>query len=150
MWQKILDYPFKSGSAPFDISGFNNHGVPTAISVALDGVEPGSGAFGFNGTNSQVQVPHNDTWNDLVAVRVDALVRMDVWGLRQPIVEGNYSFSLWITKPHRHVAAMYFSPGALGGGGSPDPFDTLAAPGLPSGPGTVPEWIGLVPAFTEG
>jgi hypothetical protein len=142
MWQKILDYPFKSGSAPFDASGFNNHGVPTAISPGFDGVEPGSGVFGFNGKTSQIHVPHNESWNDLVAVRVDALVKSDLFGIRQTIVEGDYSFSLWI-RQDLHVAATFLSPGVMASGGSPDPFDTEAAAPSPPGLGPAPEWIGI-------
>jgi len=80
MWKNILDYPFKSGGAPFDVSGANNHGIPTAISFGFDGVAPGSGFFHFNGSESRVHVPYNGTWNDLIGVRVEAMVRVDELG----------------------------------------------------------------------
>lgn len=156
MFQLVLDYPFKSGGQPFDVSRFNNHGIPTSIAFGFDGVEQGSGFFSFNGTNSRVHVPYNKTWDDLVAVRVDAPVRIDAAGKRQIIVEGSYSFSLYI-RPDGTVAATYLGPkgsasdlqagdslvaGVLGGGGSPDPLDTEAA-FPPSTPGAGLEWVSV-------
>lgn len=101
MWKNILDYKFKSGGAPLDASGANNHGTPTAISFGFDGAEPGSGFFHFNGAESRVHVPYNETWNDLVGVRVEALVRIsdsdiDLFRKRNIIVDASNSFAFWV------------------------------------------------------
>jgi Concanavalin A-like lectin/glucanases superfamily len=102
MWKNILDYPFRSGGAPLDASGANNHGAATAISFGFDGAQPGSGFFHFDGAQGRVHVPYNETWNDLVGVRVEALVRIDQFKQFSPlkkrhtIVDGSNSFSFWV------------------------------------------------------
>ena len=99
MWKSILDYPFKSGGAPLDASGTNNHGTPTAISFGFDGAAPGSGFFHFDGGEARVHVPYNETWNDLVGVRVEAVVRIDDIDpikKRNIIVDASNSFAFWV------------------------------------------------------
>jgi len=99
MWTKILDYPFKSGGAPLDASGANNHGNPTGIAFGFDGAAPGSGFFHFDGEEARVHVPYNETWNDLVGVRVEALVRIadtNPFRKRNMIVDASNSFAFWV------------------------------------------------------
>ncbi|MEM7315899.1 MAG: LamG-like jellyroll fold domain-containing protein, partial [Planctomycetota bacterium] len=159
MFQNILDYQFKSSILPFDGSGFNNHGRQKKLSFLLDGASQSSGAVRFNADDSRISAAHNSSWDDLTAIRVEAIVRFDTLGRRQIIAEGSYSFSFYV-RPDGTIAATYLGPktdtdtdmlgpniftaGVLGGGGSLDPFDTtLSSTPLPTGPGANLEWIGV-------
>jgi hypothetical protein len=169
MYKLILHHVYRS-SAPFvDVSRHGNHAQGTNVGWSADGAVQGSGAAVFNGTTSRALVPLSPIWQDLYALRVEALVRFDpVQGTpghpvrvrRHLIVEGPLSFVVFIGQD-RTVVGMVMGlvkdPDAdndlsasdtltatLSGGGSVDPFDTLVADlpeTLPIPPGYKLDWV---------
>jgi hypothetical protein len=153
MYKLILHHVYRS-SAPFlDLSGHGTHAQGTNVGWSADGAAPQSGAAVFNGSSSRALVPISPVWQDLYALRVDALVRFDpVQGTpghpvrvrRHLVVEGPLSFSVFIGQ-ERTVTGMVMGllkdpdadddPSAsdtltatLSSGGSVDPFDTRWSP----------------------
>jgi hypothetical protein len=142
MFKEILHYTFRRSSRAFDISAFHQHGSPFNIGFSKDGAEHDSGAYVFNGQNSRVQVPYGEVWQELGALKVEALVRLDTLGVRHNLVEGFLSFALFVRGDGRvtgsflapknsagpgHSASNSLVGTILVGGGSPDPFATEAA-----------------------
>lgn len=155
MYKLILHHVYRSASFFVDISGHGNHAQGEHTSWSSDGAAQGSGAVVFNGNNSRAVVLQNPLWQDLYALRVEALVRFDpVQGTpgqpvrvrRHMIVEGPLSFSIFIAQDRTVVGMVmgllkdpkadddqdHSSPSdtltaTLTGGGSADPFDTLVA-----------------------
>jgi len=167
MYKLILHHVYRS-SAPFlDLSGHGTHAQGTNVGWSADGAVPQSGAAVFNGSTSRALVPISPVWQDLYALRVDALVRFDpVQGTpghpvrvrRHLVVEGPLSFSVFIGQ-ERTVTGMVMGllrdpdadddPSAsdtltatLSGGGSMDPFDTLVA--------NVPDTLPIPPGYKLG
>jgi hypothetical protein len=142
MFKEILHYTFRRAGAAFDISAFHQHGHPSGVGFSKDGAAPNSGAVVFNGQSGRVSVPFGEVWQELGAVKVEALVRLDGLGVRQNLVEGFLSFALFV-RGDGVVTGSYLAPKqmggspfaasnslvgtVLGGGGSPDPFSTLGA-----------------------
>jgi hypothetical protein len=169
MYKLILHHVYRS-SAPFlDLSGHGTHAQGTNVGWSADGAVPQSGAAVFNGSTSRALVPISPVWQDLYALRVDALVRFDpVQGTpghpvrvrRHLVVEGPLSFAVFIGQ-ERTVTGMVMGllkdpdadddPSAsdtltatLSSGGSVDPFDTLVAnmpDTLPIPPGYKLGWV---------
>lgn len=160
MHQLILHHPYRVQTPGIDISAHGNHGQPTAVATGSDGIATDSGFAQFNGNNSRVVVHRKPVWSDLVDLRIDCWLRLDEIGERQIIVEGAYSFSLYVTAggllagvflglkekdpvvpetPNVMVATI------IGGGGSHDPFGTEAGvpPPPPIPPDTELDWIGV-------
>ena len=147
MYKLILHHVYRS-SAPFlDLSGHGTHAQGTNVGWSADGAVPQSGAAVFNGSTSRALVPISPVWQDLYALRVDALVRFDpVQGTpghpvrvrRHLVVEGPLSFSVFIGQ-ERTVTGMVMGllkdPDA---DDDPSASDTLtatlpaAAPWIPS------------------
>ena len=167
MYKLILHHVYRS-SAPFlDLSGHGTHAQGTNVGWSADGAVPQSGAAVFNGSSSRALVPISPVWQDLYALRVDALVRFDpVQGTpghpvrvrRHLVVEGPLSFAVFIGQ-ERTVTGMVMGllkdPDAdddlsasdtltatLSGGGSMDPFDTLVA--------NVPDTLPIPPGYKLG
>ena len=167
MYKLILHHVYRS-SAPFlDLSGYGTHAQGTNVGWSADGAVPQSGAAVFNGSTSRALVPLSPVWQDLYALRVDALVRFDpVQGTpghpvrvrRHLVVEGPLSFAVFIGQ-ERTVTGMVMGllpdPDAdddpsdsdtltatLSGGGSVDPFDTLVA--------NVPDTLPIPPGYKLG
>jgi len=169
MYKLILHHVYRSAAPFVDVSGHGNHAQGTNVGWSADGAAPQSGAAVFNGTTSRALVPLSPTWQDLYALRVEALVRFDpVQGTpaepqrvrRHLLVEGPLSFVLFIGQD-RTVVGMVMGlvkdPDAdndlstsdtltatLSGGGSVDPFDTLVADfpeTLPIPPGYKLDWV---------
>lgn len=158
MFKEILHYTFKRPFRAFDISSFHHHGKTSGVGFNADGAQSGSGAMVFNGQNSRVRVPHGKAWQDLGAVKTEALVRVDELGVRHNLVEGLLSFALFVRadgvvtgsflapeEPDDSVSASNsLAATVLGGGGSPDPFSTLTAtPPDPDQPGGDFSWKGV-------
>jgi Concanavalin A-like lectin/glucanases superfamily len=159
MFRKIVHYTFKKPHAAFDISPFHQHGQVTSVGHSTDGSQSGSGAMLFNGNRSRVRVPFGTVWQELGAIRIEALVRIDELGKRHNLVEGLLSFALFVrsdgvvtgtflgledTGGPPFVASNSISATVLGGGGSPDPFSTLTAtPPDPDEPEIELTWIGV-------
>jgi Concanavalin A-like lectin/glucanases superfamily len=169
MYKLILHHVYRS-SAPFlDVSGHGNHAQGANVGWSADGATPQSGAAVFNGSTSRGLVPVSPLWQDLYALRVEALVRFDpVQGTpghpvrvrRHLVVEGPLSFSVFIGQ-ERTVTGMVMGlvkdpdadddPSAsdtltatLSGGGSVDPFTTFVADlpdTLPIPPGYKLDWV---------
>jgi hypothetical protein len=169
MYKLILHHVYRSAAPFVDVSGHGNHAQGTNVGWSADGAVPQGGAAVFNGTTSRALVPLSPIWQDLCALRVEALVRFDpVQGTpghpvrvrRHLIVEGPLSFALFIGQD-RTVVGMVMGlmkdPDAdndlsasdtltatLSGGGSVDPFDTLVANTpeiLPIPPGYKLDWV---------
>jgi hypothetical protein len=159
VFKEILYYTFRQPFRAFDISGFHQHGTPSGVGSSGDGAATGSGAMVFNGQSSRVQVPFGEVWQELGAIKVEALVRINQHGVRHNLVEGLLSFALFVRSDG--VATGSFlapeKPGGppfsasntlagtvLGGGGSPDPFSTLTAtPPDSEEPEVELAWIGV-------
>ena len=109
-----LHHVYRS-SAPFlDLSGHGTHAQGTNVGWSADGAVPQSGAAVLNGSTSRALVPLSPVWQDLYALRVDALVRFDpVQGTpghpvrvrRHLVVEGPLSFAVFIGQ-ERTVTGM--------------------------------------------
>lgn len=159
MFKEILHYTFKRPFRAFDISSFHHHGRATGVGFNADGEESGSGAMVFNGQSSRVQVPFGKAWQDLGAIKIEALVKIDELGTRHNLVEGLLSFALFV-RADGVVTGSFLAPEepdgsdvtasnsltatVLDGGGSPDPFSTLTAiPPDPDQPGGDFSWKGV-------
>ncbi len=159
MFKEVLHYTFRQPSHPLDASPFHQHGTAFGVGFNTDGGTPGSGAMVFDGETSRVRVPFGKVWQQIGAIRVQALVQIDRLGVRHNLVEGFLSFALFV-RSDGIVTGSYLAPekpGAspfaasnslaatmLGGGGSPDPFDTVSAtPPDPDAPGTDFVWLGV-------
>lgn len=159
MFRKILHYTFRRSDAAFDISAFHQHGRPSGVGFSKDGASPNSGAVVFNGQSGRVSVPYGEVWQELGAIKVEALVRLDELGVRHNLVEGFLSFALFV-RSDGVVTGSYLAPKqsggspfaasdslvgtVLGGGGSPDPFSTVTATPLdPEEPALELTWAGV-------
>ena len=170
MFKEILHYTFKQPYMALDISGFNHHGDAIAVGHSTDGAESASGACVFNGQNSRVHVPAGNVWQELGAIKIEALVRLDdvvESGMvgRHTIAEGFLSFSLFVRRADGVVGAVVLMPEEtdasapiasgssnsilttlLAGGQAPDPSSTITA-NLPDPDPDEPEvdfaWIGV-------
>ena len=113
MYKLILHHVYRSGSPFVDVSGHGNHAKGLNVIWNADGSAAGSGAAAFNGTTSRALVAPHPIWQDLYALRVEALVRFDpiqgtpghpVRVRRHMIVEGPQSFSVFIGQDRTAVA----------------------------------------------
>jgi len=159
MFKEILHYTFRRAGAAFDISAFHQHGHPSGVGFSQDGAAPDSGAVVFNGESGRVSVPYGEVWRDLGAIKVEALVRLDAFGMRHNLVEGFLSFALFVRGDgvvtgsflapkqaggSQFAASSSLAGTVLGGGGSPDPFATVGAnPPDPEEPEVELGWTGV-------
>lgn len=94
MNELVLYHRYTFGS-PFDVSGKNNHGIPTAVTP---GAAPFAHALRFAVPDSRVTVPSSPTLQQPVAIA--AFVRFFLEdasiGQRYNLVEGHLSFALYI------------------------------------------------------
>lgn len=160
MWTKILDFPNNViiGNQAIDISGYENHGNTIDVLLTVSGGSPSTKAFRFNGQTSRVFIPVQPVWQDLYAIRVEAVVKINDLGHRHNIIEGALSFALFV-RANGVVTATFLGleddnsgfsasntlTASVLGGGSIDPFSTLTAQ-LPSSilpPGKKLAWIGV-------
>jgi hypothetical protein len=169
MYKLILHHVYRSGSPFIDVSGHGNHAKGLNVLWDPNGAAAGSGAAVWNGTTSRALVNPHPVWQDLYALRVEALVRFDpiqgtpghpVRVRRHMIVEGPQSFSVFIGQDRTAVGmimGLVKDPDAdddlsasdtvtaiLPGGSSMDPFDTLTADmphTLPVPPGYKLDWL---------
>jgi hypothetical protein len=146
MFKAIMHYPFKLPQQAFDITKFHQHGLAFGVEHEPNGASAQSGAMLFNGQSSRVHVPFHQVWQELTALKIEALVRIDSLGQRRNIVEGSLSFSLFVradgvvtgtflgppTSGAPHAASNTLVATLLGGGSAPDPFDTLGLTPAPS------------------
>lgn len=160
MWTKILDLPNNVivGNQAIDISGYENHGNTTDVLLRVSGSSPSTKTYSFNGQTSRVFIPVQPVWQDLYAIRVEALVKINDLGHRHNIIEGALSFALFV-RANGVVTATFFGledddsaftsfdslSASVLGGGSIDPFSTVTAQIPPSilPPGKKLAWIGL-------
>lgn len=159
MFKEIVHYTFKRSGAAFDISAFHQHGHPSGVGFSKDGAENDSGAIVLNGQSGRVSIPFGEVWQELGAIKVEALVRVDELGIRHNLVEGFLSFALFVRgdgvvtgsylAPKQMGGSPFVASGSLagtvlGGGGSPDPFSTVSAtPRDPEGPEVELAWTGV-------
>jgi hypothetical protein len=98
MFQLILHHTYRRQPIAIDVSGFNNHGVIESGSVGFsaDGAQPDSGALVFNAASSRVSVASSALFARLIALKIEAIVRLDSDTDRYNLVEGDHSFAFFI------------------------------------------------------
>jgi hypothetical protein len=114
MFKEILHYTFRRAGAAFDISAFHQHGHPSGVGFSQDGAAQGSGAVVFNGQSGRVSVPFGEVWQELGALKVEVLVRLDELGMRHNLVEGFLSFALFV-RGDGVVTGSFLAPKQTGG-----------------------------------
>jgi hypothetical protein len=130
MLKLILHHTYKLDGEAIDLSHHHNHGYRNAVSFQPDGRSPGSGTLEFANDESRIHVPYKPVWNQPLALRIEAWVRLAELGRQHTIVVGQNSFSLTV-RPDGVLEGTFLLPGTPGGppppslrvnsdGGSPD------------------------------
>lgn len=116
MYQLILHHVYRKEAYAIDISGAENDGLVTAVSYLDDGVAPGSGALEFKSPHSRVRVPLNSKglFEKLFALKIEITVRIDSFGQRRNLVEGDDSFAFFVD-PNGYLCGSYNGPQYAGG-----------------------------------
>jgi hypothetical protein len=114
MYQLILHHIYRNGPYAIDLSGAENDGLVTAVSYQHNGVSSGSGALVFKSPHSRVRVPPKPIWRHLLALKIEIVVRVDAFGQRRNLVEGDDSFSFFVD-PAGYLWGTFNGPQYAGG-----------------------------------
>ena len=96
MYQLILHHVYRKGPYAIDISGAQNDGLVTAAGYIDDGVAMASGALTFKSPYARVRVPPRPLWQNLFALKIEVVVRVDALGGRMNLVEGADLFVFFV------------------------------------------------------